>query len=339
MNSHEPESPWVNRETPYAAYTCDPLEPSPKKGLRPWQGLVFFLIVMAAMLFIAAPLQFFLGMAGVALTELLLLLLALAFILITRQDFRKILPLHRPRWKALLATILTWLGSYLLVLLSTLILMYFFPEGFADVSSSMGLVFSSTPPAVTFLIVAMMPPICEEAVHRGVIQHTFQSIRQPALIVLLTGLLFGLFHMDPYRFVPTALLGMGLAYLMQKTDNLLYPALFHFINNALSVAASGGGASMDVSADFYTGPLALLSIGVYLMFAAAAPFCLLGASCLLHRPDEPRRKLLLPVLLISLLAGLMIIAGFCILLFTILQHPDIAAESQEIPNLLVAWLH
>ena len=32
-------------------------------------------------------------------------------------------------------------------------------------------------------------------------------------------------------FLPTALLGGVLTYLMVKTENMIYPALFHFINN------------------------------------------------------------------------------------------------------------
>ena len=41
------------------------------------------------------------------------------------------------------------------------------------------------------------------------------------------------------RFLPTALLGAALTYLMVETENMIYPALFHFINNFFPTLLSG----------------------------------------------------------------------------------------------------
>ena len=38
---------------------------------------------------------------------------------------------------------------------------------------------------------------------------------------------------------PTALLGGVLSYLMIRTENMIYPALFHFINNSVPSLLSG----------------------------------------------------------------------------------------------------
>lgn len=311
-----------------------------QKPLKPWHGILFFVAVMLMMLFVAAPIQYFWGMWGLALTELLLLAMAVGFALLLRRDMGQVFPIRRPTWRETGGTLLTWLGAYLLVMLSTMILMYFFPQGFTDVSNSMNSVFSTTPLFVTFLIVAVLPPICEEAVHRGVIQYTFGQVRSTAVVVLSMGVIFGIFHLDPYRFLPTALLGMGLAYVMHKTRNMLYPALFHFINNTLSVLASGssGEAAAELSADLLTGPLLLISVGVYLIIASVAPFCLFGGVCLLRRPGEPKKRLLIPVLLLALLTGLMIVSGFALILFTILKNPDLSTVTQDLENLLAAWV-
>ncbi len=309
-----------------------------RKPSRPWQGILFFVIILLLMLFVAAPIQYFFGMLGLALTELLLLGTALLGAWALRQDMRQIFPIKRPTWRGFFGTVLAWLGTYLLTLLSTLVLMYFFPQGFSDVSNSMSSVFSTTPLLITFIIVAILPAICEEAVHRGVIQSTFGNVRNTFVVVFCMGIIFGIFHLDPYRFLPTALLGMGLSYVMHKSHNLLYPALFHFINNALSVlVSSGGSAAQSASADMLSGPLILISIGAYLMVAAPAPFCLFGAQRLLRNPREPQKSVLLPVLLIALLTGLMIIFGFLLLLLTMIRNPDLGQLTQEMENLLVAW--
>ncbi|MCI8417330.1 MAG: CPBP family intramembrane metalloprotease [Lachnospiraceae bacterium] len=310
-----------------------------RKPSRPWQGIVFFIVILILMVFVAAPMQYFLGMLGLALTELLLLGTALLGAWALRQDIRQIFPIKRPTWRGFFGTVLTWLGTYLITLLSTLILMYFFPQGFRDVSNGMNSVFSTTPVIITFFIVAILPPICEEAVHRGVIQYTFGNIRSTFVVVLSMGIIFGIFHLDPYRFLPTALLGMGLSFVMQKTHNLFYPALFHFINNALSVLVSSGNSTAgEVSMDMFSGSLILMSIGVYLILASPAPFCILGAQRLLQPPHQPKRSLLLPALLIALLTGLMIIFGFLLLVLTMIRNPDLGQLTQEMENMLVAWL-
>ena len=108
-----------------------------------------------------------------------------------------------------MGTLLLWAGCFLSVMLVTLILMCFFPEGYLQVSSSINSVFSTVPAPLRFFIIAVMPAVCEEAMHRGFIQYSFQSIRRDWVIILCMGLIFGLFHMDPYRFLPTALLGIG----------------------------------------------------------------------------------------------------------------------------------
>ncbi len=338
MNQFSEHPNWDDRGQGRSTYPQEFMDDY-RKPLKPIHGILMFLVVIILMIFVAAPIQYFWGMLGLALTELLLLGIALAGALVFRQRLREVFPIHRPRLKPVFATLLTWGGCYLTVLFSTLILIYLFPEGFLDVSDSMNSIFSTTPLPVTFFIVAVMPAICEEAVHRGFIQYTFRNVRSSFVVILCIGIIFGIFHMDPYRFLPTALLGMGLAYLMLRTRNMLYPALFHFLNNTLSVIASSGSSTTpDLPESFYTGPMMMMSIGVYLIFAAAAPFLFLGAHCLLRRPGEPKKSLVLPAILISLLAGLMIIAGFAIVIFTSVRVPDWNDLTQEIENLLVIWL-
>src|SRR5690606_35829883 len=84
-------------------------------------------------------------------------------------------------------------------------------------------------------VFAVMPAICEEALHRGFIQSTMRSIRFDWVIVLIMGFIFGVFHLDPVRFLGTAILGAVLSYVMVKTRNIFYPSFLHMINNAIPV--------------------------------------------------------------------------------------------------------
>ena len=296
-----------------------------KRRLNPLYGIAAFVIIMLLFLFVFAPLQYYFGMLGLALTELGLLGATLLAVRLTGQSFRDVFPVRMPKIGQVVGTLMLWGGFFLLVMLVTLVLMYFFPEGLLDVSRSMNSVFSTVPAPVRFFIIAVMPAVCEEAMHRGFIQYTFQSIRKDWVIILCIGLIFGIFHMDPYRFLPTALLGIGLAYVMQKSHNLVLPALYHFANNFLSFLSSLA-ATGDVSAQsaslMMNRSYILLSLGVYLLIGALAPVLLYAGSYLLRKasgslPLRSDGRTIASVIAILLISGVMLITGLALLLFNI----------------------
>lgn len=294
-----------------------------RKHLNPLHGIIFFVLIMLTFLLVFAPLQYYFGMGGVALTELGLLVLTLLAVVVTRQKFREVFPISRPHFGQIIGTLMLWAGCLLCVMLVTLILMLFFPEGFLEVSEGLNSTLSSTPPIITFLIAAVMPAVCEEAMHRGFILHTFHCIRQDWIVVISMGIIFGLFHMDPYRFLPTALLGMGLTYVMRKSNNILLPALFHFINNAFSSISSFTSSSTALesgeAAALLSDPSYIrLCIGTYLMIGFFAPILLYAGSYLLKKSSGCLEKhsdarTVLTVVTVILVSVLMFAAGFMIL--------------------------
>lgn len=310
-----------------------------KHRLNPLHGIILFLIIMLLFLFVFAPLQLHFGMTGLLLTELGLLAVTLLAVRVTGQDFREVFPIRRPRFGQIMGTILLWAGCFLSVMLVTLITMYFFPEGFLDVSSSMISLFESVPAFICFLIVAVSPAICEEAMHRGFIMHTFQGISKDWVVVICIGLIFGLFHLDPYRFLPTAFLGMGLAYVMRKTNNILLPALFHCINNSLSFFSSLGSSSVEMeqqSAQLLSEPsFLLLSIGSYLVIGFLAPLLLFAGSYLLRKssgclPKYTDLRLVLTIVGVVAVSFLMLAAGFTI----VMLNMDTAMDMENIQQFL-----
>ncbi len=299
-----------------------------RRQLNPVYGIAAFIIIEIIFFVVFAPLQYYFGMLGLALTELGLLACTLLAVKLTGQSFREVFPLRRPKFGQVLGTLVLWGGCFLSTMLATLVLMYFFPEGFLQASSDINSIFNTVPAPVQLLIVAVMPAVCEEAMHRGFIQHSFQSVRSDWVIILSMGLIFGIFHMDPYRFLPTAILGIGLSYVMQKTHNIFLPALFHFVNNFISVAPSLGTSvettaeSIDISGLLTSRPFILMGIGSYLMLGALAPILLLAGSHLLRKasgslPQRTEGRVIAAVILTLTLSGLMFIAGFAIVFLSI----------------------
>ena len=85
------------------------------------------------------------------------------------------------------------------------------------------------------LNIALVPAICEEVLFRGYILRAFEKSWGPIVAVLISGLIFGMFHIQLGNIFPLATLGVVLA-LMTWLSGTLWPAVFaHFINNGAAV--------------------------------------------------------------------------------------------------------
>lgn len=93
-------------------------------------------------------------------------------------------------------------------------------------------------PFFNFLAIAVTPAICEELMFRGYIQRQFERSFRATTAIIVTGLIFGSFHLSFKQVLPLSFIGIYLCYLTWKTDSL-YPAIFvHLFNNGISVVAA-----------------------------------------------------------------------------------------------------
>ena len=168
-------------------------------------------VSLVFLLFIASPVQAALGMTGLLLTELGLLALALGGAKLLGEPLRTVFPLARPRLRPTAGAVVLWLGIYAPVLLVAILMQLLLPQHTAEVSTGITGLISTVPLWLRFLIVAVSPAICEEAVYRGFILHHL-GVLPPWARVLLCGALFGVFHLDVTRFGSTALLGVALSW-------------------------------------------------------------------------------------------------------------------------------
>jgi sodium transport system permease protein len=84
----------------------------------------------------------------------------------------------------------------------------------------------------TLFLMALTPAICEEALFRGPILRGLRARFSPLPAAIITGLLFGIFHLDPWRLLPTALLGVALSGIALASDSIVPAMAAHFVNNA-----------------------------------------------------------------------------------------------------------
>lgn len=261
-----------------------------QKQLKPHQGLLIFIlfILVAPFISILVPQKW--GLYGTVILQLVILLFGVIPAILLKADLKEVFPIKMPMLRQIFGVIFIWIGSLLASTLAVLVIGIFLPEGLMDVNDQLYDVFTSIPMWIAFIIISIMPAICEEALHRGFILSSLEPIKNKWIKIIIMGLIFGVFHMDPYRFLPTAILGMGMTYIMLETKNIVLPAFFHFINNASVFLISSTARSevelsgIDMGMNLEVIPdLMKMALGSYLILGSAIPWALLLGSKLIHK--------------------------------------------------------
>ncbi len=82
------------------------------------------------------------------------------------------------------------------------------------------------------------PAIIEELLFRGLVQSSFERKLVPVRGAVYTGIIFGLFHFNPFALVPLIILGCFFGILRLRSKSMVIAMTVHFLNNALAVVVS-----------------------------------------------------------------------------------------------------
>ncbi len=85
------------------------------------------------------------------------------------------------------------------------------------------------------LCITLVGPVLEELIFRGAITKSLLANYKPSTAIIVSGLIFGVFHLNPAQILPAALIGILLAWMYYKTASLIPCIVVHIINNSLSV--------------------------------------------------------------------------------------------------------
>jgi sodium transport system permease protein len=202
-------------------------------------AIFLFAVVVALLIFVGAPAQASNVFTGLILTEIAII--AFPPILLAKRfnlDFKEVFRLRKPNFVALFFTgVMAVYGAFLLSQLQLVIykitgmpIEYF--ETFVDILSriqSYGIL-----PA--FAVIAVLPAVCEEILFRGYILDGLTRKWGPAVGIILSGVLFGAFHMDPHRLIPATLLGIMFGAIVWRRNSIFYGITGHLVNNSLALA-------------------------------------------------------------------------------------------------------
>jgi membrane protease YdiL (CAAX protease family) len=175
-------------------------------------------------------------LSGMYITEWLLILCPPIFFLKKRKmNLKRTLSLEKLRSKHLLIGILGGLGGFfifsiILVIMESIIgpypeelikpIMEAFPKNWwGFILWILGIAFSAG--------------ICEEILFRGFVQNGLEKSWGTKKALIAASIIFGVFHLDPWRSPAAILLGLVAGYLLLKTRSLLTPIAFHISTNSV----------------------------------------------------------------------------------------------------------
>jgi len=288
---------------------------------QPWKGVILQLCLIFILFLPMGLVQYFLGMWGVVITELVLLAMAIIIVLAKKTPLKEVFPIKKPTVRDIIGTIILWIGTFPLSLITVGIMTALMPEAASTTTDSLNELLTSEEMIMTFVTVAILPPICEEAIVRGTTLSFFRSLKHDWVIVLIIGVFFGILHLDPVRFGTTAILGASLAYLMVKRNNIVLPVLLHFINNGIiTVITFLTYSSVDEAEATSLANEGLLIVAVYLILGCLSPLFLSGAIHLLN----PGKKMhnIARYLVAAFLCGVMFITGLFMYVAAIMSSPE-----------------
>jgi membrane protease YdiL (CAAX protease family) len=85
--------------------------------------------------------------------------------------------------------------------------------------------------ALFIVLFAPLAGICEETLFRGAIQGILEK-KRTSKAVLITALLFAIFHLDPWRFFPVLFLGVIFGTMAVRTNSTVSSMIAHSCTNA-----------------------------------------------------------------------------------------------------------
>ena len=100
---------------------------------------------------------------------------------------------------------------------------------------------TETPAWASLVAIGVLPSIFEELWFRGVLYREYKGVPVKTTAII-TGLFFGVWHMNFHQAIYAALLGIMMTYLVYFTRTILAPILMHFIINSLGTLSLYSGS-------------------------------------------------------------------------------------------------
>lgn len=254
-----------------AAETITPL--SFGKGL--WMGIQFLLIQVVSLIPIGIIGAMVYGVEDQAgLNNFIMFLgLPLAFLAGAWYFYKK---------RGLIETAFTWKSNFPILIILGLFLMYgvnyiigeltTYLPGYEAMLAMYQAMFAGVHPMALIIGGALIGPVCEEIIFRGVILEGLAKKYDPTKALIFSALIFGLIHLQPLQVIAAFFAGLILGWIYLKTQSLWIVIALHVINNFAAFTFSDLGTASTrtlIGNDLlYVGSFALAAVIAYAAYWA-----------------------------------------------------------------------
>lgn len=209
-----------------------------REGTIPATGdiLMCIAVVFLGMIYIGNTIGVRNFFANIVVNQLFLLAAPLFVVWYMKSDKKTLFCIQIPKLRYIVGSLITYVGVYCIIMLLSMLLTSLFKESTQNVEAAFTEI-TQQPLILLVIVVALMPAIGEELLFRGLVFGSLRSRIQVKWAILISALIFGLFHMSLVKFLPTACLGALFAYIVWRGKSIFLSMMLHFINNLLSVLA------------------------------------------------------------------------------------------------------
>jgi membrane protease YdiL (CAAX protease family) len=284
---------------------------NPKLALLHWANLLYLLIFAASILIAVHPAGSPRGGLPGGLDPAVMMIVAqfggvlipgLLFIWLTRQPILTTLKLRRLSFssgvKCFLIGLLCWPIFIVLGNLSTILLALINPQA----GATPNIVTGGGSPWIAFLGIALVAPVFEELLFRGVLLSAYEGC-VGSHAIWLVAILFGFYHFSLDNLVGPLILGLIVGWLIYRTRSIWAGVLTHMgvnllgglfiLLNALTVPAGAEAAAQNTAT--LTPDVIWLGVmiwgGVSLVFSVPIFFLLRSISQRYPVPEQPASRL------------------------------------------------
>lgn len=235
----------------------------------PFPSFIFFTVALVGLAqFPASYVMHHVNLGlGIGINEFIVVVgIPLLLVHLLRFDRRALFAFSRPRGTS-------WLPLAVLALGAVIIIDYLtagsdavipLPQKYRTAMDGIMAVSSSGEFAYKFVLLCLIPGVCEEIFFRGYCQTSLAHHKGNAYAVLVTGALFALLHGNVYHIHLYFVLGCLISWTYAMSRTLWIPIAFHVFNNAWTFTNHTFGTTLPLKDAAFTTNAAVLTAGIIL---------------------------------------------------------------------------
>ena len=212
---------------------------------------------------------------------------AIIYIIVTKSNYKKVFSFKKPKGKDVFFSIL-------IAALALPIMTFFSYTSSLFYTNDVALVLDQMrvyPLWLMILVVGVTPAITEEITIRGIALSGFE-FKSKNVAAIMTGIMFGILHLNAHQFLYATAMGIILAYVVRATGSIFLSMLIHFLINSWNLIqqriVSQGITTEDLvhSMDSIKNIPIELKIGVFLYYLIAAIVAAFLISYLIRKMEK-----------------------------------------------------